>query len=160
MADVCNRHAMIPELASALATIKTSSDLVKTVLDISKDVKVTSAISEVLRRLIEAQQSVLETQERFQQLTAENDDLRRQLRARDEWREERTKYELFHPGEAQTVFRLRAEHRGDEPDVWFCPNCFTTQQRVSILQLFDHRDGTRFCPACHFQITPFQRRAV
>jgi rubrerythrin len=147
---------MISELAGALATIKTSSDLVKTVLDISKDVKVTSAITEVLRKLIEAQQSVLETQERFQQQAAELDDLRRQLRARDEWQEESKKYERLRLGEAQTVYRLW----GDEPDVWYCPHCFTTAHRISFLQLWDPKDGTRTCHACHFQITPLGKGSI
>jgi hypothetical protein len=107
-----------------------------------------------LTKLIEAQRSVLETQARFQQQADELDDLRRQLRALDEWQEECKKYELFHPADAQSVYRLREEYRGDDPEVWFCPHCFTTERKISILQLWNHRYSTRACHACHFQITP------
>jgi hypothetical protein len=160
MAGVCNRHTMIAELSSALATIKTSSDLVKTVLNISQDVEVTSAISGVLAKLIEAQEKVLDIQEHLQRQTAELDDLRRQLRARNEWQEESEKYERFHLSEGQAVYRLRAEYRGDEPEVWFCPHCFTREHKISILQLFDPRDGTRACHACHFHIMPVRRGPI
>jgi hypothetical protein len=152
--DPADLPLMRSELASVLATIKTSSDLARTILNINKDVEVRPAISELLAKLLEVRLKVLEVQGNLQQQADELNKLREQLREREGWREEAKRYELFHPDEAQIVYRLRAEHRGDGPETWFCPHCFITECRISILQMWDYRPGTRVCHACGFQITP------
>jgi predicted RNA-binding Zn-ribbon protein involved in translation (DUF1610 family) len=140
---------MITEIASALATIKTSVDLLTKLNSVAQDEKVRSAVFNLQNDLLSLQTKLFETNDRFQEQSDRLKELQRELDSKNRWEEDEKKYEVFHPSLGMTVYRLKDNSNVDQ--IWACPNCFGNQ-KISILNKRVTGD-TRFgCHGCGFEI--------
>jgi predicted RNA-binding Zn-ribbon protein involved in translation (DUF1610 family) len=148
---------MIAEFAAALGTIKTSVDLLKTLHNASEDEKIRTAVFEIQNDLLSLQTKLFEANARFEEQSAKLGDLRKELNERDNWDEEAKKYELFHPAEGMSAYKLRAEYNNSGGEVWVCPHCFGNR-KISIL----NKPGAEYrnykCHPCGFDIMPIPRK--
>jgi hypothetical protein len=154
---IYNRSRMIAEFAAAVGTIKTSVDLLRTLHNASEDEKVRSAVFEIQNDLLSLQSKLFEANERFEEQSAKLGDLRKELSDRDSWDAEAKKYELFHPAEGMSVYKLRTEYNNSGGEIWVCPHCFGNR-KISILNKLGAEFRNYKCHPCGFDIMPIPRK--
>ena len=133
------------DIAAAVAGINYLRDFTKWVRGLQKD-------ADVLTRINSAEEKVGEVHDKLQELRGENLDLLEQnrvlgerLRAAEDWKARRGKYQLVKTAGGATVLR----HEGDARNVAHhaCPACEPKQLLVP-LQDRGLANGVHECPAC------------
>jgi hypothetical protein len=139
---------LITEISAAFGTVKTSVDLLKTLLNVTRDEDVRNAVFEIQNELLSLQDRLFATNARFEEQSSKLDCLQKQLDERDRWDDEAKKYDLFHPAQGMSVYRNRMDMQ-----IWACPSCFGNR-KISILNrpAFEYRNYV--CHACKFEIMP------
>lgn len=138
------------EVAAAIQGIKTTIDIAKGFNNLKNDNDKNLAISEVINKLIEAQNKMLQMQHTIRELTD-------QIESNKSWDEERSKYELKEIDDKVYVYMERNDSNHNKPRPYFCTNCFLNK-KISILQR-SHISlaGTNYeCPACKSNICNYK----
>jgi hypothetical protein len=144
---------MIAEIQGALGTVNTSVGLLKTLWKVQRDEEVRSAIFEIQNELLSLQTKLFDANARFEEQSSKLSDLKKQLDERDRWDDEAKKYDIFHPAEGMTVYRLRDDCNKTDEEIWVCPNCFGNR-KISFLNKLFAGNRSFHCHACEFKITP------
>lgn len=144
---------MITEITGAVTTVNTAVGLLKTLLKVGRDEELRTAVFEIQSELLNLQAKLFEANARFEEQSAKIDDLRRQLDERDRWDEEARKYDLFHPAQGMSVYKLRPDYNQSGGEIWACPNCFG-DRKISILNRPAVEYRNYKCNACGFEIIP------
>ncbi len=144
---------MIAEMSAVLGTLKTSVELLKTLNNVSKDEKVRSAVFDLQSQLLSLQEKMFEANARYEEQAEKIQALKKELDNKNKWHKEAKKYEIYHPAQGMTVYKLKAEHNTLLGEIWACPNCFN-DQKISFLNK-PAADCLNFkCHACGFDIIP------
>ena len=103
------------------------------------------ARTEMLGKLGEVQQTVLELQTARQQIT----ELEEQINRSRDWAGERERYTLKELGPGALVYAAKDALQGDGPAYALCAHCYDNEQR-STLQFADYESSLRVfeCPRC------------
>lgn len=144
---------MIAEMSAVLGAIKTSVDLLKTLNSVSKDEKVRNAVFDLQSQLLSLQEKMFEANARYDEQAEQIKALKKQLDSKNKWDQESAEYEIYHPAEGMTVYKLKTEHNATGSEIWACPNCFNIQ-KISFLNKRVAGDRILRCHACEFQILP------
>jgi hypothetical protein len=134
-------------------TFNTTFDLLKTLYKVVQDEKIRDKVFEIKSALLLLQEQQFAADARYEEQAAELRDLRRQLDERDRWNEEAEKYDLFHPAQGMTVYKLRADCNHTDGEILACPNCFGNR-KISILNHPAVGNLNYLCPTCSFKILP------
>jgi hypothetical protein len=143
---------MYPEIASALAGIKTVSELVTLTLKLKVDSAVTEKAVESQSAIISLQSAVLGVQVQNQELLEENKNLKQKLIDTEKWDEEAQKYTLAKVGGYDSLaYVLKPEYKDTAPEHWLCIYCYE-EKRKSMLQRSGSKEGRALftcgrCPA-------------
>lgn len=136
---------MYAEITSALAGIKTISDLASLVLKLKVDSAVTEKAIESQSAIISLQSAILTVQTHNQELLEENKGLKQKLIDAENWDAEAQKYALTKVGQSNCVaYALKPEYSDASEDHWLCPSCYQ-DKRKSILQRTGTRNGRTLC---------------
>lgn len=125
---------MYAEITTALAGLKTVSDLASLVLRIKVDAAVTEKAIESQAAIITLQSAVLNVQLQNQELLEENKRLKQEIIDANNWEAESDKYTLTEVGGRNgIVYALKPEYETTAPRHYLCPSCYEEKHK-SILQ--------------------------
>src|ERR1044072_1294019 len=116
------------EITTALASLKTVSELISLTLKIKTDSAVSQKAIESQSAIISLQAAMLELQSTHQTLLSEKAQLERQLAEVSSWSEESQHYHLEEIDEGIFVYALSS----GSPAHWLCTRCFHDKKK-SIL---------------------------
>ena len=141
------------DVAAALTSIKTASDLITLIYKSKVDRAITEKAQELNSQIILLQNVVFDLQTQNQSLLKETDDLKRQLAQMEQWQTEAARYELKELDAGVFVYALKPDLNTGEPVHWLCPNCYQQHQK-SILQLRTKGQTSNMflCPHCKTEL--------
>lgn len=144
---------MIEQIALALGVTRNSLDLLKTLNNVTTDEKVRSAVFEIQDQLLSLQQKMFEANAQYEQQGERIKDLQKELDSKNKWEEESAKYQIHHPIDGMTVYKLKDEHNTTGGEIWACPTCFGNQ-KISFLNRPKKGYLNFVCHPCGFEIQP------
>jgi predicted RNA-binding Zn-ribbon protein involved in translation (DUF1610 family) len=144
---------MIEQIVAALGVARSSVDLLKTLNNVTTDEKVRSAVFEIQDQLLSLQQKMFEVNAQYEEQGERIKALLQELDSRNKWAEESAKYDIHHPADGMTVYRLKAEHNPSDGEIWACPNCYGNQ-KIFFLNRPKKGNLNFKCHACGFEIQP------
>jgi hypothetical protein len=131
-------------ISIALTSLKSAGEILKSLNSLRTDSKVRNLVIELQNQILEAQRSALLAQE-------EQNQIRRELAEVRSWETEAARFRLTEISSGVFVYAVRPEAKGDEPDHWLCPICFSHKKKA-ILQ-WSNTDGlnkkTFHCQGCN-----------
>lgn len=153
---------MLPEITTALASLKTLSDLAALTLKVKVDSAVTDKAIESQMAIITLQSTIMALQSQYQELLGQNETLNKRLIEMENWEAESRKYTLAEIAEGVFVYSLKADQKNNTPPHWLCPNCYQNKKK-SILQ-FQYsptaRNNTFKCAQCELQLVDHTNNAM
>jgi hypothetical protein len=141
---------VIQTFSTVAQCLKTLDEWVQTHRHIADSAKVSATISEAYAKLIDAQSTVLASQQEQLTLTKRIGELEKEIAELKNWDRERERYQLTTITRGILAYRVKPGMEGDEPSHDLCTNCFD-QGKKSILQCEQPISiGPRFyiCPRC------------
>ena len=144
---------MYAEIATALSTVKTVSDLTSLVLKTKVDSAVTQKAIESQSAIISLQAAMLSLQSQYQELLRQNDELKKQLIDLEDWSMEAKNYRLTEIAPGVLVYARKTDDANTGPACWLCTHCYEKKQK-SILQRgkMTHSGTIYSCPNCKTEI--------
>ena len=125
-------------------SVRLASDIVKSLLTISKEVAVNEKASELLQVIISLQNDLLSLQSQYSGLLEAKCDLEQKLAELDNWKEIESQYDL-HRLSSGSVIRLPNKfHPTPDKKYWLCANCFEKKKK-SFLQPQQLRGCLKSC---------------
>jgi ribosomal protein L37AE/L43A len=143
-------------VSGAYTGLKFAKDVLQGVLAAKVAVDTHTQVSAALEKLGEAQDTLFLMREELFRFQHDNEELRRQLLARDDWNTQLIKYRLATTAGGATVY----EHTG-APQHYACPSCMN-DRKIQILQDRRVMDGIWDCPGCKamYPIDPMKAAAA
>lgn len=141
---------MIQELTTAIASIKTSTEIAKGILSLKSDVAKNQAVIDIQNNLLGLQGIIYELNEKLMAKDTEIEELRIKLSRLNDWDGVTARYELKQFN-GSVVYVLKQEYQTEEPIHMICPSCFGKNEK-SILQArnISGRFGQDFvCISCN-----------
>jgi hypothetical protein len=132
----------IASIGAAYTGLKFAKDALQTALGLKIEAETRAKITASLEKLGEAQDTLFALREELFRLQSENDHLRQDIAARDEWNAVKTQYRLSEIAGGAVVY----ESSGP-PKHYACPACFASRT-VQILQNRRVASGNFECPGC------------
>jgi hypothetical protein len=132
----------IATVGAAYTGLKFAKDALQVALGYKIETETRAQITAALERLAAAQDSLFELREELFRLQSENDGLRQEVAARDEWNAVKAQYRLTGTSGGAVVYEASGP-----PKRYACPACFAggaaqiLQDRRGMAGLFD-------CPSC------------
>lgn len=124
---------MYAEIATALSSVKTISDITSLILKS----KITDAVRDnsiqLQSALIDLQTAILSIQAQNHELLNENNRLKQQLIDLKNWETEAAQYELQQVAPGVLAYALKSAPEKATPPHWLCANCYQNKEK-SILQ--------------------------
>ncbi len=127
----------IGAVATILTSLKTATDMVKTVKEINDDTKRLSAVIELQSVILDAQAGAIAAQGEQLVMTKQISVLESQIANFENWNTEVGRYKLTDFGGGTFAYDLRMDAANGEPNHKLCANCVAKKVK-SILQ-FQHR---------------------
>lgn len=129
-------------VATALNGIKTANAVVSSLLDLKIEAGSLKKVTEALQSLGTAQDTMFQLRETLFELQTENEKLRKEISARDDWDTKIAQYDLAKTDGGAVVYKFKGE-----PQYYVCPSCVINRE-IHILQ--DRKDvkGCFRCPKC------------
>lgn len=144
---------MYTEIATALSTLKTMSDLTALILKTKVDSAVTQKAIESQTAIISLQSAMLGLQSQYQQTLEQNELLKNQLAEIENWHEEATKYSLTEIAPRVLVYALKPEYANGTPIHWLCAHCYSKNQKGFLQRTRQESEGTYYgCTNCRTEI--------
>ena len=140
-------------LATAMGGLKAAAKAVQGLHELRTKQEVDAVRANLLGKLIDAQQAVLELQQSAGALRDENLALKEENRHLRAFEGERERYELKSLGPGATVYSPKEELHPDAPSHHLCAQCFEGAKR-SILQHAGYEGSERIleCPGCKSRV--------
>jgi hypothetical protein len=116
--------------------------------DIFELIKAGSTI-EAQEKIMELRQAALEIQEQNLILRKRVRELEDQLKATDNWEDEKTRYSLIslYNGPSQVYALKKSESNGEAPH-FLCTNCFESRTKAILNPMKKDRNQLLVCPKC------------
>lgn len=132
----------IATVSTAYSGLKYAKEVLTALLNAKVEAATLLRINEVVQKMGDAQDALFSLREELARYQDENETLKSELRARDEWKERTKRYFLVQAHGGAVVYRSNFQ-----PEHFACPICFE-KRTVSILQ--DRRvvAGIFDCLAC------------
>lgn len=127
----------ISEGAAAFGVLKSAYEFVRDLRKSNDPATLRAGVEELTDRLLAAREDALRVAQDFDALAADNQKLRDELKKRQTWEQEASRYRLAEIFPSNYAYALRAEKRGDDPDHMVCAVCFKAE-KISILQKLGH----------------------
>lgn len=124
---------MITETISAITGIKVAMDIAKGVSSLKNETEINQAVIDIQRALLDAQAGAFEDRQAIAQLTEEIYDLKKQLVAKADWKQERERYVLTESEKGTFFYQLKGDFADGEVLHKLCATCFEKGGK-SILQ--------------------------
>jgi hypothetical protein len=129
-------------IGAAYTGIKFAKDTLQVALGYKIEIETRTQITAALEKLGTTQDSLFELREELFRLQSENDGLRQDIAAHDEWNAVKAQYRLTEMAGGAVVY----ESSGP-PKHYACPACFASRA-VQILQDRRVMSGNFDCPSC------------
>jgi hypothetical protein len=124
---------MYAEIATAVSSVKTISDLTSLILKS----KITDAVREnsieLQSAVIALQTAIVGIQAQNQELLNENNRLKQQLIDLKKWETDAAEYELKEVAPGVFAYAFKSTPKSTSPPHWLCANCYEKKEK-SILQ--------------------------
>jgi hypothetical protein len=141
------------EIPTALATIQTVKNLVKSVIDSKTASALREQAIESQFAIMELQTTLLNMQSQYQSLLQEKDELKKQLAEIENWGTESAKYVLQDLGDGIFVYSQRPEYNALTPAHWLCTHCYENKQKSVLIRTGNDSKGIVFlCFRCQNSI--------
>lgn len=136
-------------IAGAVSGLRTAASIANDLVAIRDQAVLQSKVIELQRTILDAQSSALAAQGLQQDLLDQIRSLDQQLKEAEAWERTIGRYQLEEFGDKTFAYRLREEHRAEEPDHILCSKCLG-DKRHSILNYSHNYDSTHYwdCPNC------------
>jgi lipopolysaccharide biosynthesis regulator YciM len=141
---------VISEIQTAFAALHSATQVVSTLSSLHTEARVTEAVSEITKRLIEAQAAVMDANKRIVELEDSECQARQKLMDLENWQDEAGRYHLHEVVPGIFFYAVKETHRGSDPFHYLCPNCFVGKQK-SIMQRPTNSSLEYQCPACSYK---------
>ena len=133
----------LASIGAAYTGLKFAKDALQVVLASKVEAETRTKVADALERLGAAQDTLFDLREELFRLQSENERLRNEVKARDDWESLKADFPMTStPGGA--VVRVSAQ----EPKYFFCPTCFVTHHEPHPLQNRRVASGVWDCPRC------------
>jgi hypothetical protein len=129
-------------ITGAYNGLKFAKDALNAALTCKIENETRRQISAALDKLGSAQHALFELRKDLFRLQSENEQLRQQVKARDEWEIQRSRYQLAETAGGAIVYLFT-----ETPRHYACPSCFS-RSTVQILQDRRVMAGVFDCPGC------------
>jgi hypothetical protein len=137
------------EIQTLISSLKTASEVTKTIFDMKVSSEVQGKIAEIQGALLTAQNSALAATSAQFELQARVRELETQIKAIEDWGIQQKRYALVSPwgGPAQVYALKETTAEGEKPH-FLCTNCFHNSKRVILNPT--KKDGWIIlaCPTC------------
>ena len=137
----------IAEITAGYEGAKVALDIAKGMRSLKGEAAVNSAVIEIQRNVLEAQQGLSASLKRIEELQSEIARLK-------DWSADKTRYELVDTGQGSLAYQLKDGAQPAEPSHYICPQCYQESQK-SILKhetLPVGRAHTLVCHRCGYDI--------
>ena len=144
---------MIPEIASAIATVKSMSDITSLLIKTKVDNATTEKAIELQSNILSLQTTLLTIQAQNQDLLRSKHELEQRLIEMENWNAQAEHYKLHEITSGVFVMASQSDESDSTPPHWLCANCYQKKQK-SILQYNGNpSDGVHyFCPNCKTEV--------
>lgn len=135
---------VVTTVGAAYTSGKALIEVLRGLEKLKLDTEVSARVFDALQRANDMQQQLFEARDLLFSLQTENQELRQQIKERDDWGAIKSKYKLVETIRGGKVF----ESMDTSPLHHACPRCFVKRE-IQILQdpVEDTYDRS-FCPAC------------
>ena len=130
-------------IGAAYTGLKFAKDTLQVVLASKVDAETRTKIADALERLGTTQDTLFEVREELFRLQSENERLRNDLKARDDWESRKAQYPIT-PTAGGAIVRVST----GEQRHFVCPSCFETYHEPQPLQDRRVAAGLFDCPRC------------
>jgi hypothetical protein len=131
----------IPTVAAGLAGTKAAFDILGRAINLGLDNKTLEIVNEARQKVLQVQGDILEAKRQMLEITSENEELRRQIKAYDDWEKQKAQYRMVTTENRAVVF----ESVDNSPKHFICPKCYEDRKRI-ILQA--RNEYWLSCPDC------------
>jgi hypothetical protein len=144
----------MPDLAF-IGSLNAAIQVAKALIGVRDTAMIDAKVIELTDHLIEAQNSIMQSQAEQSALIKRVHDLEEELARIKAWEEEKQRYQLITPWNGFFVYALKESGKGAEPPHWICERCYQ-DRRKSLLHDSTKHDGRRInivkCSRCGFDI--------
>jgi hypothetical protein len=130
-------------ITAALTSVRAIKELLQAATRLKIDNETIVQINNALNEVAAMQEQLFEAREQLFNLQKENDELRQQIKAHDDWTTRLDAFLLNKTIGGAVVY----ESRTNKPKHYACPHCIERQQ-IQILQDLNLMSGDFKCPGC------------
>jgi hypothetical protein len=140
-------------VTAAITGIRFIKDSLEVALGYKIENESSVKINEALKQVGAIQETLFDLREELFRLQSENQELQRQLKAKEEWETQKSQYSLEETAGSGIVYAFLGT-----PKHYACPSCFT-KATIQILQDRNTMGGHFDCPSCkaQYRIKPSQK---
>ena len=142
-------------IAAAITSAKALKELLQAATSLKLDNETLVRMNNALNEISAIQEKLFEARDQLFNLQRENDELRQQIKAHDDWKTRLDEFVLNKTVGGAVVFESRSEN----PKYYVCPQCIEKQQ-IQILQDLNVASGTFECPGCKTKYPIKERRKI
>ncbi len=124
---------MVPEIITAIATVKSMSDITSLLIKAKVDTATTEKAIELQSSIISLQTALLAIQAQNQDLLSAKNELEQRLAEIESWNAQAENYKLHEIVSGVFVMASQTDESDTAPAHWLCPNCYEKKQKA-ILQ--------------------------
>ena len=159
----------IASITAAFSAVKAAKDLGAALVEARDFQQVAATVSELNRKLLEAQDGIFSAQAKMLELQSEHLQVVEELRKLKESSAQRRRYTLVELANGHFAYRLKAAEdrqedialHGDEPIHHLCQPCMDIKGVKSILQRqVVWTEVTLRCPSCNIEVDTTERERV
>ena len=145
----------ITAIPPTFTSLKVATSLIKGILEAKNKLETQPKLIELQEALLEMQTDAISTRTAQVELLEQVRALKEQLKAFNDWDEQRPRYTLVCPwNDAAQVYALHEASSDGEQPHFLCPNCFHKRHRMILNQII--KTANRFvslaCPSCKASI--------
>lgn len=151
---VVGDYNMIPDILSAIATVKGMTELTSLIIKAKTDEATTEKAIQLQSAIISLQSNLMAIQAQNQDLLRTKDDLEKKLIEMKSWKSEAKKYELCEVASGVFVMATKQNSQPSSPMHWICANCYQKREKSILQYIGNPSDGAQYeCPNCKNIIT-------
>lgn len=139
---------MVTEIASALASLKAASDIIKGFNSLKVDVAVKEKSSELLGIIISLQSHILSIQSEYGGLLDSKSKIEKELVEFKNLIADKSNYVLVEVAPGLLAYSQKKDSNSREPKHYLCQNCFDTKNQKSVLQRKYAEHNDLVCNSC------------
>jgi hypothetical protein len=144
----------MPDIAF-ISSLNAAIQVTKALIGVRDAAMIDAKVIELRDHLIEAQNSIMQSQAEQATLIKRVHDLEEEIARVRAWEEEKQRYQLIQAWSGCFVYALKEASKGTEPPHWICAHCYEDGRR-EILQIMQNPDRRAFmmvkCSHCSFRV--------